>query len=137
MKETLIRTLGLLLLAGLVVSPLYAASPRAGRIAGVVVDPQGTPQMGATVYVVSEQTPSLAPVQLLTNARGIFSTDGLDSGFYSIRATLAGYLPALAEHVHVLDERVTKLQIEWGSVFSSLGKFRRPPNQDTPPDEWT
>ncbi len=136
MKLNLIRTLGLLLLAGLVVSPLNAA-PRAGRIAGVVVDPQGTPQMGATVYVVSEQTPNLAPVQLLTNARGIFSTDGLDSGFYSIRATLAGYLPALAEHVHVLDERVTKLQIELGSVFSSLGKFRRPPNQDTPPDEWS
>lgn len=136
MKLNVFRTLGLLFLAGLVVSPLNAA-PRAGRIAGVVVDPQGTPQMGATVFVVSEQAPNLAPVQLLTNARGIFSTDSLDSGFYSIRATLAGYLPALAEHVHVIDERVTKLQIELGSVFSSLGKFRRPPNQDTPPDEWS
>lgn len=137
MKLNVFRTIGLLILAGLAVSPANAAGPRAGRIAGVVVDPQGTPQMGATVFVVSEQSPNLAPVQLLTNARGIFSTDSLDSGFYSIRATLAGYLPALAEHVHVIDERVTKLQIELGSVFSSLGKFRRPPNQDTPPDEWT
>ena len=136
-KMQLIRTLGLLILAGLAVSPLNAAAPRDGRIAGVVVDPQGTPQMGATVYVVSELTPNQAPVQLLTNARGIFSTDGLDSGFYSIRATLAGFLPAVAEHVHVLDERVTKLQIELGSVFSSLGKFRRPNNQDAPPDEWS
>jgi hypothetical protein len=136
-KMNLIRTLGLLILTGLVASALNAATPRDGRIAGVVVDPQGTPQMGATVYVVSELTPNLPPVQLLTNARGIFSTDGLDSGFYSIRATLAGFLPAVAEHVHVLDERVTKLQIELGSVFSSLGKFRRPANQDSPPDEWS
>jgi hypothetical protein len=136
-KMQLIRMIGLLILAGLAVSPLNAAAPRDGRIAGVVVDPQGTPQMGATVYVVSELTPNLPPVQLLTNARGIFSTDGLDSGFYSIRATLAGFLPAVAEHVHVLDERVTKLQIELGSVFSSLGKFRRPANQDSPPDEWS
>ena len=136
-KMQLIRMVGLLILAGLAVSPLNAAAPRDGRIAGVVVDPQGTPQMGATVYVVSELAPNLPPVQLLTNARGIFSTDGLDSGFYSIRATLAGFLPAVAEHVHVLDERVTKLQIELGSVFSSLGKFRRPSNQDSPPDEWS
>jgi hypothetical protein len=59
----LIRSLGMLLLAGLAVSPLHAAAPRDGRIAGVVVDPQGTPQMGATVYVVSELTPNLPPVQ--------------------------------------------------------------------------
>jgi len=135
-KENLLRTLGLLLLAGLAVSPISAA-PRPGRIAGVVVDPQGAPQMGATVYVVSEQTPDFAPVQLLTNARGIFSTDGLATGFYSIRATLAGYLPAVAEHVHVFDERVTQLQVALGSVFTSLDKFRRPANQDAPPDEWT
>jgi Carboxypeptidase regulatory-like domain len=136
-KMYLIRTLGLLILTGLATSTLNAAAPRDGRIAGVVVDPQGTPQMGATVYVVSELTPDQPPVQLLTNARGIFSTDGLDSGFYSIRATLAGFLPAVAEHVHVLDDRVTKLQIALGSVFSSLGKFRRPANQDSPPDEWS
>jgi hypothetical protein len=135
-KNNLLRTLGLLLLAGLAVSPAGAA-PRPGRIAGVVLDPQGAPQMGATVYVVSEQAPDFAPVQLLTNARGIFSTDGLATGFYSIRATLAGYLPAVAEHVHVFDERVTKLQVELGSVFTSLDKFRRPANQDAPPDEWS
>lgn len=137
MKENLLRTLGLLLFAGLAVSSANAAPPRAGRIAGVVVDPQGAPQMGATVFVVSELAPNVTPVQLLTNARGIFSTDGLDSGFYTVRATLAGFLPALNEHVHVLDEHVTKLQIELGSVFTSLDKFRRPPNQDAPPDEWS
>ena len=37
----------------------------------------------------------------------------------------------------MLDERVTKLQIELGSVFTSLGKFRRPANQDSTPDEWS
>ena len=82
MKRSVYRTLGLMTLVALTVSVASAApGPRAGRIAGVVVDPQGTPQMGATVFVVSEQSPNLAPVQLLTNARGIFSTEGLDTGF--------------------------------------------------------
>ena len=95
-----------------------AAAPQPGKIRGVVVDPHGTPQMGATVFVVSEQSAMPLPVQLLTNDRGLFSTDGLASGFYSIRATLAGFLPAVEQHVHVSDQQITQLQIELGSVFS-------------------
>jgi hypothetical protein len=130
------RTLSVLALATFAAAPL-AAAPQSGKISGVVVDPHGTPQMGATVFIISEQTADVAPMQFLTNDRGNFSTVGLASGFYSIRATLAGFLPAVEQHVHVKDAQITQLQIELGSIFSSLDKFRRAGGQDTPPDEWS
>jgi len=132
----LIRGMGLLVLA-ISLAPALRAAPRPGRISGVVVDPQGTPQMGATVLVVPEQSIDASPLQLLTNDRGLFITDGLTTGFYSIRATLAGFLPTMEQHVHVSDQHITQLQIELGSVFTSIEKFRRSPNQSAPPQEWT
>jgi hypothetical protein len=119
------------------IAPALPAAPLSGRISGVVVDPQGTPQMGATVLVVSEQSLDASPIQLLTNDRGLFLTDGIATGFYSIRATLAGFLPTMEQHVHVSEQHITQLQIELGSVFASLEKFRRASNQPTPPQEWT
>ncbi|MFZ0634700.1 MAG: carboxypeptidase-like regulatory domain-containing protein [Candidatus Acidiferrales bacterium] len=136
MTRKAIRTLGLLILASCVV-PTLGAAPRPGRISGVVIDPQGTPQMGASVLIVSEQSADASPVQLLTNDRGLFLTDGMSSGFYSIRATLAGFLPTVEQHIHVSDQHITQLQIELGSVFASIEKFRRPSNQQSPPDEWS
>ncbi|MFZ0036616.1 MAG: carboxypeptidase-like regulatory domain-containing protein [Candidatus Acidiferrales bacterium] len=136
MTWKMIRALTVLALASFAALPL-AAAPQPGKISGVVVDPHGTPQMGATVFVVSEQAASAAPLQLLTNDRGLFATDGLASGFYSIRATLAGFLPAIEQHIHVKDQQITQLQIELGSIFTSLDKFRRATDQEAPPDEWT
>ena len=136
MTLKMIRTLAVLALASFGALPL-AAAPQPGKITGVVVDPHGTPQMGASVFVVSEQAANATPLQLLTNDRGLFSTDGLATGFYSIRATLAGFLPAVEQHIHVKDQQITQLQIELGSIFTSLDKFRKATDQDAPPDEWT
>ena len=80
--------------------PLNAA-PNAGRIAGIVVDSAGTPHMGATVLVYSHQLLLDAPIQLLTNDRGRFSTASLPTGTYSIHVTLAGFLPSLDQNVKV------------------------------------
>ena len=136
MMQNIARTLTAAVLASFAALPL-AAAPQAGRIVGVVVDPQGTPQMGATVLIVPEQSATAAPLQFLTNDRGLFKTEGLASGFYSIRATLAGFLPAVEQHIHVKDQTITQLSIELGSVFSSLDKFRRTTNEDSSPDEWS
>ncbi|MGH9710425.1 MAG: hypothetical protein ACRD37_07755, partial [Candidatus Acidiferrales bacterium] len=46
-----------------------SAESQAGKIAGVVLDPSGVPQMGATV-VVTAQSLASASAQLLTNAHG-------------------------------------------------------------------
>jgi hypothetical protein len=126
-------------LAGLVcLSALsLAAAPEAGKIAGVVVDPAGTPQMGATVVVSPEQLLSASPIQLLTNDHGRFSTVTLPVGLYSIKVTLAGFLPAMEQHIQVDGEHATLLQIVLGSVFSSFEKLRRPDDQQVAADDWT
>jgi hypothetical protein len=101
------------------------------------VDPSGTPQMGATVLVSSEQLVGGSPVQLLTNDRGRFSTASLPAGLYSIRVTLAGYLPVTEQHIDVNTGHATLLQIVLGSVFSSFENLRRQSGQPVDSDDWT
>ncbi len=128
-----LSVLGLLLC--LLALPVLAA-PNSGKISGVVLDSAGTPQMGATIFVTSDQLFKLSSIELLTNDRGRFSTELLPSGTYSIKVTLAGFLPVIEEHVRVNDEHTTLLQIVLGSVFSSLEKLRRQPDQQVSADEW-
>ena len=113
-----------------------AGAPNSGRISGVVVDPGGTPQMGATVLVSSDQLASFSSIELLTNDHGRFSTTTLPAGFYSIKVTLAGFLPAVEQHVQVTNQHPTLLEVAMGSVFSSIENLRRSPGQQTSGDDW-
>jgi hypothetical protein len=132
-----LRLFGPGLLVCLLTLPL-AAAPESSKIAGIVVDPAGTPQMGATVVVSSEEIAALAPVQVLTNGHGRFSTDALPGGLYSIQVTLAGFLPAIERHIQVDAQHATLLQVVLGSVFSSLSDLRRQPNQSaSAADDWS
>jgi hypothetical protein len=126
-------TFGLLVL--LAALPLRAA-PKSGKIAGVVVDPDGTPQLGASVLISSEELLGASPVELFTNGRGQFTAAMLPSGFYSVKVTLAGFLPSIEQHIQVTDERTILVQIVLGSLFSSLDKMRHDPAQQVPSDEW-
>jgi Carboxypeptidase regulatory-like domain len=132
-----IRVVGLGCLVCLLALPLAAAPSGASKISGVVVDPGGTPQMGATVLVSSEMLGGGSPLELRTNDRGRFSTAALPAGLYSIRVTLAGFLPAIEQHVEVSTEHATLLQIVLGTVFSSFEKLRRAPDQPVNTDDWT
>lgn len=136
MGSRTIRFLSLASFVCLFVLPLHAA-PDAGRIAGVVVDPAGTPQMGATVVISSEQLFDSSSVRLLTNDHGRFSTATLPVGMYSITVTLAGFLPAVEQHIQVDTEHAALLQIVLGSVLSSFEKLRRPADQQVAADDWT
>ncbi|MBZ5502285.1 MAG: carboxypeptidase-like regulatory domain-containing protein [Acidobacteriia bacterium] len=136
MRLGAIRFLATGLLLCLAGSPL-AAAPNASRISGVVVDPAGTPQMGATVLISSEQLLAAPPIQLLTNDRGNFSIAALPTGLYSIKVTLAGFLPALESHIQIDDQHAALLQIVLGSVFSSFEKLRRPAGQPAASDDWS
>jgi len=113
-----------------------AAAPNSGKISGVVVDPGGTPQMGATVLVSSDQLPQFSAIELLTNDHGRFSTSTIPTGFYSIKVTLAGFLPAVQQHVQVTSQHATLLEVAMGSVFSSIENLRRQPGQQTSGDDW-
>lgn len=134
--KTAVRALGLSILLSLCALSL-AAAPRPGRIAGVVVDPEGAPQMGATIDITAEGVLGAQSTRILTNDRGIFATDGLTSGWYSLRATLAGFMPAIEQHVRVTDQHITELQIELGSLLSGVNKLRKPSGEQTAPDDWT
>ena len=100
---------------------------------GVVLDPAGTPQMGATVLVSSEELLGPSAIQMLSNEQGHFTAAGLRAGTYSVKVTLAGFMPAIEQHIKVTDQRLTLLEIELGSVFSSLEKLRRQPEQRRSP----
>ena len=132
-----IRVLGLGCVVCLLALPLAGSPNGASRISGVVVDPAGTPQMGAAVVVSSERLNSGSPLELRTNDRGRFATAPLPVGLYSVRVTLAGYLPAMEQHVEVDAEHGTLLQIVLGTVFSSFEKMRRGADQPVNADDWT
>lgn len=135
MSSQSIRALGLGLLLSICALPL-AAAPNAGKLSGVVVDVAGTPQLGATVLISSEELLAASPVELLTNDRGRFAAEPLPAGAYTIKVTLAGFMPAIEQHIQISNQHTTLLEIVMGSVFASLEKLRRAPDQPMPSDEW-
>ncbi len=114
-----------------------AAAPSGSKISGVVVDAAGTPQMGATVLINSEAVFATPAWRLLTDERGHFSTPALPVGLYSVQVTLAGFLPAIKQHIRVDNAHAALLQIVMGSVFTSFEKLRRPTGEQVEADDWT
>jgi hypothetical protein len=136
------RVLGALVLAAICVSVgagVAAAEPKSvsGKLAGVVRDTAGTPQMGASVEVIPEATGILSTVDLLTNTQGIFRGERLAPGFYTVRVTLAGFLPSLEQHVRITANLTTVVRIQLESMFTSLEQLRRQPSSvNIETDDW-
>jgi hypothetical protein len=141
-KQGRLRVLEALVLAAACVSvgaSVAAAQAKSvsGKLAGVVRDTAGTPQMGASVEVIPEATGILSSVDLLTNTQGIFRGERLAPGFYTVRVTLAGFLPSLEQHVRITANLTTVVRIQMESMFASLEQLRRQPssiNMET--DDW-
>src|SRR5712692_533826 len=113
------------------------AKPVPGKLAGVVRDAAGTPQMGASVELISEAVGVAATRGLLTNTQGMFRGDKLAPGFYTVRVTLAGFLPTLEKHIRVTSNLTTVVRIELESMFASLDQLRRMPASSTAEvDDW-
>jgi hypothetical protein len=128
----------ILLLAATVATaaPQAPAKTVLGKLAGIVIDPAGTPQMGASVQLIAEKAGSETVAEMLTNPRGVFTRDQLPPGFYSVRVTLAGFLPSLERHVHVAANLTTVVRIQMESLFASLDRLRRQPAPPTDADDW-
>jgi hypothetical protein len=108
-----------------------------GKLAGVVRDLSGIPQMGATVEVFAEAPGGAAAVDYLTNTQGIFHGEKLSPGTYTIRVTLAGFLPTLQQHVRINPNLTTMVRIEMESMFTSLEQLRRQPSAvKAEADDW-
>jgi len=141
-KQGRLRVLGALVLTA-AVSPFVAkpaaaqAKPVLGKLAGVVRDTTGTPQMGASVELAPEFLGAAAPHSLLTNTQGIFQGNKLVPGLYTLRVTLAGFLPTLEKHVRVSPNLTTVVRVELESMYATLEQLRRmPSNAPTNPDDW-
>src|SRR5579864_3699850 len=96
------------------------AKPGYGTLSGVILDPSGTPQMGATVWLIAEDAGGRTISQLLSNQDGGFFSDHLKPGRYAVRVSLAGFLPAIERHIAVAANLTTLLRVQVDSVFSSL-----------------
>jgi len=68
------------MVAVLALAASAAARPGYGTISGVVLDPSGTPQMGASVWLISEDAGGRIVAQILSNQYGAFFTDHLKPG---------------------------------------------------------
>jgi hypothetical protein len=141
-KQGRLRILGALVLA-VAVSPFAAkpaaaqAKPILGKLAGVVRDTAGTPQLGASVELVPEFPGVAPPHNLLTNTQGIFQGSKLAPGLYTLRVTLAGFLPTLEEHIRVSPNLTTVVRVELESMYATLDQLRRTPsNAPSNPDDW-
>jgi Carboxypeptidase regulatory-like domain len=141
-KQERLRILGALVLTVTVSS--FAANPAAaqakpvpGKLAGVVRDAAGTPQLGASVELVSEAMGVVATRAFLTNTQGMFRGEKIAPGFYTVRVTLAGFLPTLEKHIRVTSNLTTVVRIELQSMFASLDQLRRMPASSTAEvDDW-
>jgi hypothetical protein len=133
---------GALILTVLVSS--FAANPAAaqakrttGKIAGVVRDAAGTPQMGASVQLIPEAAGIAGSLGFLTNTQGLFHGDKLVPGLYTARVTLAGFLPTIEKHIRINSNLTTVVRIELTSLFASLDQLRRTPsNSAVEADDW-
>src|SRR5208283_3455563 len=89
-----------------------------GAIAGVVNDSRGMPQMGSTITVYNRQDRQVGKV--LSDQNGQFHVLGLFPSLYSLRVTLASFVPAIRRDIAVESGRLSRLHVSLNTLFSSI-----------------
>jgi len=118
-------------------SPAFCAAPAklSGSIAGYVRDAVGVPQMGALVALFNKNDRVIG--QALTNERGIFGFETLNPDTYSVRVTLASFVPALKRQIAVQPGMQSLLYINMASLISSVELVYAAPGQGAlMSDDW-
>ena len=89
-----------------------------GGLAGTVRDAVGRPQMGAIVALYDSRDQLLD--RALTSEVGSFSFAGLIPNLYSVRVTLASFLPAMRDGIRVQAGVRRILDVNLSTLFSSI-----------------
>jgi len=98
---------------------LGAGEPKlSGSIIGIVSDPAGIPQMGATILLYNKFDRLVE--RALTTESGSFGFAALTPDTYAIRVTLSSFLPALKRNIVVQPGMQSLLNVSLASVFSSV-----------------
>jgi len=106
-----------------------------GAIAGIVTDTAGVPQMGASVVLYNRQEHVFE--KALTDDRGTFKFIGLLPDIYSIKVSLAAFVPALKRNILVQPGMRSMLNVNLSTLFSNI-QFSYPTleNGSLMSDEW-
>src|SRR5258708_15987634 len=114
------KTLGWIMVIVLVLAGSATAKPGYGTISGIVLDPSGTPQMGASIWLISEDAGGRPFAQILSNQHGAFLTDLLKPSQYTVPGSVAGFLPAIERHGALMSNLTTLLRVQVDTCVSSL-----------------
>jgi hypothetical protein len=110
-------------------------SSLSGGIYGQVRNATGIAQMGATVLLYDRYDQLVR--RSLTNEEGKFAFDLLTPDLYSIRVTLASFVPALRRNISVAAGSENLLQISLANLFSSVDLISSGPSRGTLlSDDW-
>src|ERR1700680_902263 len=111
------------------------ATQLSGSIAGFVRDARGIPQMGASVFLFNRSERLIQ--QAITNERGIFGFDALVPDLYSVRVSLASFVPAVKQKIAVQPGMQSLLYVDLASVLSSIELVYAAPGQGAlMSDDW-
>jgi hypothetical protein len=102
------------------------AFPVSGEILGSVTDAAGIPQMGASVQLFNKYQQFLA--RTLTNVDGRFAFGALPADNYSVRVSLASFLPAARDRVAVKVGLDSVLEIHLATLLSRIEVSYRVPS---------
>ncbi len=106
-------------LAGLLAwSRPTSAGEMLGSVGGLVTDTLGVPQMGAAVLLFDSQERLVRRV--VTDQAGAFLFDALKPGTYSLRVTLASFVPALRRNILVQPGTKSLLNVNLAGLLSSI-----------------
>ncbi|MBS1858210.1 MAG: carboxypeptidase regulatory-like domain-containing protein [Acidobacteria bacterium] len=109
--------------------------PLSGAISGVVFDSSGVPQMGASVILFNKQDRQF--LKVLTDERGAFQFLSLVPDLYSVKVTMASFVPAIRKGILVQPGMRSVLNVSMNTLFSSI-QFSYPPLESgsVMSDEW-
>jgi hypothetical protein len=117
-KPAILLALGLLLATSSRSATGATSIQLSGALAGLVTDSSGTPQMGAAVLLLNRQDRICS--KITTDEHGAFVFLGLLPDVYSIRVTLASYVPALRRDILVQPGMRSVLNVNLNTLFSSI-----------------
>ncbi len=111
------------LAAGVLAASVHSSAadlslPVTGDLLGSVMDSSDTPEMGATVLLFNKYERLIA--KTLTTPDGRFAFTGLPADLYSVRVSLASFLPASRDRIAVKAGFDSLLQIHLATLFSSV-----------------
>ena len=118
-------------------APAATAAPLklSGSIAGYVRDTVGVPQMGATVLLFNSSDRLIKRV--ITNDRGLFGFESLAPDIYSVRVSLASFMPIMRQKIAVKPGLQSLLYVDLAGVLSSIELVYAAPGQGAlMSDDW-